>query len=75
VAFEYVEDDVTYVFLQSMDKNSAEFYQELDEQFLARVNPFVEPVFLNTKIDGAIGVFGSVVLSDSVMFVYPTSSD
>jgi len=75
VAFEYVEDDVTYVFLQSIDKNSAEFYRELDEQFLARVNPFVEPVFLNTKIDGAIGVFGSAVLSDSVMFVYPTSSD
>jgi hypothetical protein len=34
-------------------------------------NPFVEPVFINTKIPGAIGVFGSAVMSDSVLFIYP----
>jgi len=75
VSFEYVKDDSTWVFLQSMDRISAEFYQQLDEQLLARVNPFVEPVFLDTKIEGAIGVFGSAVLSDSVLFIYPVSSD
>lgn len=36
-----------------------------------KVGPFVEPVFIKTKIKGAIGVFGSAVLSDSVLFIYP----
>ena len=71
VAYEYDKDDVGWVFIQSLDKNSAEFYKDLDEQLQAIKNPFVEPVFLNTKIQGAIGFFGSAVLSDSVKFVYP----
>ena len=75
VSLEYVKGDSTWVFLQSLDRNSAEFYQQLDEQLLARVNPFVEPVFLDTKIEGAIGVFGSAVLSDSVLFIYPVTAD
>ncbi len=41
------------------------------DQLQAIFNPFVEPVFLTTKIPGAIGVFGSAVLSDPVLFVYP----
>ncbi|MBA2612689.1 MAG: DUF4249 family protein [Bacteroidetes bacterium] len=64
-------DDTAYVFVQSLDKNSAEFYDNLDKQKLAQFNPFIEPVFLKTKIDGCIGVFGSIVVSDSVLFVYP----
>ena len=71
VAYEYDKDDEGWVFIQSLDKNSAEFYKDLDEQLQAIFNPFVEPVFINTKINGAIGVFGSAVLSDSVLFVYP----
>ena len=71
VAYEYEKDDEGWVMIQSLDKNSAEFYKNLDEQLQAIKNPFVEPVFLNTKIPGAIGVFGSAVLSDSVRFVYP----
>jgi hypothetical protein len=71
VSFEYRKFDTGYVFMQSLDKNSAEFYRDLDEQLQAIQNPFVEPVFINTKIPGAIGVFGSAVLSDSVRFVFP----
>lgn len=71
VSFEYKRFDTGYVFMQSLDKNSAEFYRDLDEQLQAIQNPFVEPVFINTKIPGAIGVFGSAVLSDSVLFVFP----
>lgn len=71
VAYEYDKDDEGWVMIQTLDKNAAEFYKDLDEQLQAIQNPFVEPVFLNSKIKGAIGVFGSAVLSDSVLFVYP----
>jgi hypothetical protein len=71
VTFEYDKDDEGWVMIQSLDKNSAEFYKDLDEQLQAIQNPFVEPVFLQSKIQGAIGVFGSAVLSDSVRFIYP----
>ena len=71
VAYEYDKDDEGWVMIQTLDKNSAEFYKDLDEQLQAIQNPFVEPVFLTTKIKGAIGVFGSAVISDSVLFVYP----
>jgi Domain of unknown function (DUF4249) len=71
VSFAYKKDDAGWIFMQSLDKNSAEFYRDLDDQLQAIQNPFVEPVFINTKIPGAIGVFGSAILSDSVRFVYP----
>ena len=70
-AYLHQQDDTAYVFVQSLDKNSAEFYDNLDKQKLAQYNPFIEPVFLKTKIDGCLGVFGSIVTSDSVLFVYP----
>jgi hypothetical protein len=70
-AFKHKQDDTAYVFVQSLDKNSAEFYDNIDKQKLAQLNPFVEPVFLKTKIEGCIGVFGSAVVSDSLLFVYP----
>ncbi len=71
VTYEYSKNDEGWVFIQALDKNAAEFYKDLDDQLQAIQNPFVEPVFINTKIPGAIGVFGSAVLSDSVLFVYP----
>ena len=71
VSFEYLEGDSTWVFVQSLDKNSANFFSDLDLQLQSIKNPFIENVFLKTKIDGAIGVFGSVVRSDSVLFIYP----
>ncbi len=71
VTYEYEKGDSGWVIMQSLDKNSADFYKQLDDQAQAILNPFVEPVFLNTKIEGAMGVFGSAVLSDSVLFIYP----
>jgi len=75
VAFEYQKGDTGWVYLQSLDRASAEFYRDLDEQLLARENPFVEPVFIETQIEGAIGVFGSAVFSDPWLFIYPVSAD
>jgi hypothetical protein len=71
VTYEYREGDSGLVFMQSLDKNSADFYKDLDDQLQAIYNPFVEPVYIHTKIEGAIGVFGSAVLSDPVLFIYP----
>lgn len=70
-AYTHGQGDSAFVFVQSLDRNSAEFYDNLDKQKLAQYNPFIEPVFLKTKIPGCIGVFGSAVVSDSVLFVYP----
>jgi hypothetical protein len=57
--------------MQSLDKRTAQFYKSVDSQLESIFNPFVEPVFIDSRIDGAIGVFGSAVLSDSVLFIYP----
>ena len=70
-AYGHSQNDTAFVFVQSLDKNSAEFYDNLDKQKLAQYNPFIEPVFLKTKIAGCIGIFGSAVVSDSLLFVYP----
>jgi hypothetical protein len=74
VSYEYKKNDFGWVIMQSLDKNSAEFYRDLDEQLQAIQNPFVEPVFINTKIPGAIGVFGSAVFSDSIKFIFPINN-
>ena len=72
VSFEYSKGDSAWVFIQSMDPKSAAFYRDLDDQLVSIFNPFVEPVFIKSSIDGgALGVFGSAVLSDSVLFIYP----
>ena len=72
VSFEYSEGDSTWITMQSLDEKAALFYREIDEQLISIVNPFVEPVFLESKISGgAVGFFGSAVRSDSVLFIYP----
>lgn len=71
VSFEYLKGDTAYVYLQSLDERSAEFYKDLDNQLLSILNPFVEPTFIHTKIKGAIGIFGSAVRSDPILFIYP----
>ncbi len=71
-AYKHKKNDTGYVFIQSIDANAAEFYDQLDRQKLGTLNPFVEPVFLKPiQFQDAIGVFGSYSLSDSVLFVYP----
>jgi hypothetical protein len=71
VSFEYEEGDSAFIYLQSLDDQSAAFYDDLDKQLQSILNPFVEPVFLHSTIEGVLGVFGSAVRSDPVAFVYP----
>lgn len=71
VSFEYLEGDTTYIYLQSLDARSAAFYDDLDNQLQSILNPFVEPTFLHSTIEGTLGVFGSVVKSDPFLFIYP----
>ena len=71
VSFEYEEGDSALIYLQSLDSRSAAFYDDLDKQLQSILNPFVEPVFLHSTIEGVLGVFGSAVKSDPVTFVYP----
>ncbi|TSA34987.1 MAG: DUF4249 family protein [Porphyromonadaceae bacterium] len=71
-AFKHKAGDACYVYLQICDKNMFDYYDQLDKQKLAQMNPFVEPVFLRpTQFINAFGVFGSFVRSDSVLFIYP----
>ncbi len=61
------------VYMQSIDKNAFDFFDQLDKQKLAQFNPFVEPVFLRDGQFGskAIGYFSAMRKSIPVTFVYP----
>jgi len=71
VSFEYLEGDEATIYMQSLDSKSAAFFRELDEQLQSILNPFVEPVFLHSSIEGTLGVFGSAVRSTPIQFIYP----
>jgi len=70
-SYKHKQNDSAYIFIESMDEASGSFYDNLDKQQQAQLNPFIEPVFLKSNINGGVGVFGSVVLSDSVLFIFP----
>lgn len=59
--------------IQTIDKATYDFYDQLDGQKLSQYNPFVEPVFIRAGQFGkdAVGFFGSMVRSDSVRFEMP----
>jgi hypothetical protein len=61
------------VYVQTIDKNAYDFFDQLDRQKLAQFNPFVEPVFIKDGQFGskAIGYFSSMVKSDPVAFAFP----
>lgn len=59
------------IYLQAIDPASGRFYDQLDRQKLATSNPFIEPVFLTSNIPGCMGVFGHIVRSKPVPFVFP----
>jgi hypothetical protein len=59
------------VYIQSLDINVARFYDTLDRQHEANRNPFAEPVFLKSNIEGAFGVFGAVNISQPYFFIFP----
>jgi hypothetical protein len=61
------------VYIQSIDKNAFDFFDQLDKQKLAQFNPFVEPVFLRDGQFGnkSIGYFSAMRKSIPVTFIYP----
>jgi hypothetical protein len=71
VSFEYRKGDTATVYIQTLDDNVAIFYHELDKQLQSILNPFVEPSFIHSKIDGAFGVFGAGIKSKPFEFIYP----
>ena len=64
---------VGWVRIQSLDKASYEFYDQIDRQKLGVYNPFVEPLFLREGQFGkdAFGFFGSRVRSKPLKFTFP----
>ncbi|WP_165940112.1 DUF4249 family protein [Dyadobacter psychrotolerans] len=69
--YSHRKGSIAQVYLQAMDPSSARFFDQLDKQKLATSNPFVEPVFLTSNIEGCIGVFGHYIRSKPVQFIYP----
>ncbi len=67
---QFMGDEAT-IYIQSLDEEVARFYDTLDRQHTANVNPFSEPVFLYSTFDRAIGVFGAVNISSPFPFVFP----
>ena len=70
-AYTQFEGDESFVYIQSLDINVARFYDTLDRQHEANRNPFTEPVFLDSNIEGALGVFGAVNISQPYFFRFP----
>lgn len=63
------------IYIQTLNRDAAEFFDALDRQRESNINPFIEPVFLDSKIDGAIGVFGAINRSVPFPFVFPQDSE
>lgn len=59
--------------IETMDKVTYDFFDQLDKQKLSQMNPFVEPIFLTNGQFGkdAIGYFGSITRSVPVLFIFP----
>lgn len=70
-AYTQFKDDPSTVYIQSLDEKAAHFYDTLDRQQEANINPFAEPISLYTNIEGTIGIFAAVNLSPPVHFVFP----
>lgn len=62
-----------FVRIQTIDKATFEFYEQLDGQKLAQFNPFIEPVLIKDGQFGkdAKGFFGSIIRSGAVEFEMP----
>ncbi len=61
------------IYIQTIDKNAFDFFDQLDQQKLAQFNPFVEPVFLREGQFGskAIGYFSAMRKSNPSLYQYP----
>ena len=70
-AFKHNTGDTAHIYLQTLDAASARFFDDLDRQKSAKINPFIEPVFITSNISDAFGIFGSCNYSQPVKFTYP----
>jgi len=70
-AFQHEQGDTARVYIQTLDAATARFFDDLDKQKNAKINPFIEPVFINSNIPGAFGIFGACNYSEAVKFIYP----
>lgn len=70
-AFKHIEGNEGIVRLQTLDLASARFFNDLDLQKNAKINPFIEPVFIRSNISGAFGIFGASNYSAPVSFIFP----
>ncbi|MEZ5031295.1 MAG: DUF4249 domain-containing protein [Saprospiraceae bacterium] len=71
VSYEYQEGDTATIYMQTLDEHAANFYSDMDKQLESILNPFVEPAFLHSTVQGGLGVFGSAIRSPAVQFIYP----
>lgn len=70
-AYTHYKNDTATLYIQSLNKEVADYYDVLDRQREANINPFIEPVFLKNQIEGAVGVFGAINRSEPVSYVFP----
>jgi hypothetical protein len=72
-AYSHTKGTKGSVFMQTIDKNAYDFFDQLDKQKIAVNNPFIEPVFLKSGQfgDKAIGFFSAKSNSRAYPFVYP----
>jgi len=70
-AFKHETGDTALVYLQTLNTASARFFDDLDRQKSAKINPFIEPVFITSNIPGVFGIFGACNYSKPVKFTYP----
>ena len=70
-AFKHNKGDTAQIYLQTLDAASARFFDDLDRQKSAKINPFIEPVFITSNIPNAFGIFGACNYSKPVKFIYP----
>jgi hypothetical protein len=72
-AYSHTEGLSGQVRIETIDKNTYDFFDQLDKQKLSQMNPFVEPIFLTNGQFGkdALGYFGCMTRSDPVLFIFP----
>jgi hypothetical protein len=72
-AYSHRQGSTGQVRIETLDKATYDFFDQLDKQKLEQMNPFVEPIFLTNGQFGkdAIGYFGCITRSAPVLFVFP----
>ncbi|MFK7920405.1 MAG: DUF4249 family protein [Bacteroidia bacterium] len=59
-----------WVILETQSKALTSFQLSAEDQSSAYADPFVEPIFLKSNIEGGLGVFGAYQRSDTVWIKY-----